>query len=85
MIQIGTNFEIERDKYQWILVEWRDGINPKTKESTRSPHKTYHATLEQVAGVVVDRGCEDCESLQEMVAIMADVKSILVTKLEAAS
>ncbi len=77
-MKINEDFEVERDAYQWILTQWRDGINPKTKEPTRSKRQTYHATLEQVCGVIVERQCGQCESLSEIIALMKDVKQALM-------
>ena len=84
MMKINDDFEMKRDNYQWILTHWKDGIKPKTKEPTRTPRITYHATIEQVASVIVERTAGECGSLQEIVELMAGVKSFLVQKIEVA-
>ena len=84
MIKINENMEIKRDNYQWILTEWRDGFNEKTQKPTRNARTTYHATFEQVAGVVVERACGECESLEGLKALVTSCKLLLVEKLEEA-
>lgn len=67
MIKIGDRFEISRDKYQWLLSEWKDGVNPKTKEPTRTKYTTYHGTTKQVAQVMLARSIGNPTTLEELI------------------
>lgn len=67
-------FFAKKDKYQWILTQMIEGKdkdgNPKmqTKE-------TYHGTLHQVCGVIIDRKCGKCGSLEEVKQLLIDAKN----------
>jgi hypothetical protein len=74
MIKINEDFEFERDPHQWILHEWRDGVNPKTKEPTRVEKVTYHGTLHQVCCEVIERYAGSCDSLQEVMKAIESTK-----------
>ena len=84
MIKINERFECERDQYGWKLHEWRDG---KDKDGNSKLHKstTYHATLEQICSVVVDRSAGSCQSAAELRALLMDAERLLVGKVEAIS
>lgn len=64
MIKINERFEFERGDQCWSLHEWKDGINPKTKEPTRSKTTTYHSQLDHLCTAVIDRSAGDVESIQ---------------------
>lgn len=75
MIKVNDRFSIDNDKYNWILLETytgkdRDG-NPKkhTKE-------TFHANLGQIAQEIIDRGCKECDSLEQIMDLLADAATI---------
>ena len=73
MIKINDRFSIERDQYNWLLHEWRDGQdkdgNPKKQKST-----TYHATIQQVFNAVLDRSAGRCESIEELRDLLKSLK-----------
>lgn len=72
MITINDRFQFERADQCWELHEWKDGINPKNKQPTRSKHTTYHASVMQICTVVLDRASGGAESL---VGLMATIKN----------
>lgn len=53
-MKINDDWEAERDNYGWHLKHWRDSINPKTKESSRTYRSSYHANLEQCMDYILD-------------------------------
>jgi len=55
MIKVNDRFEFEKDTYGWKLHDWSDGVNPKTKEPTRTKRTTYHPNVIQVCNAVIDR------------------------------
>ena len=57
---------MERDTYGWTLTYWRKGINPKTKEPTRNPTKSYHGTLAQALLYALDKNVGEAQNLQEL-------------------
>jgi hypothetical protein len=81
MIKINEDFEFERDPQQWVLHEWRDGVNPKTKEPTRVEKITYHGTLHQVCSAVIERNSGKCESLKEVMKAIEATKADLLTSI----
>ncbi len=77
MIKINDRFEFERGDQCWNLHEWKDGVNPKTKEPTRSKTTTYHSKLEQVCSAVIDRELGKAEELSEIAKLLWVVKEEL--------
>jgi len=59
MIKVNDRFEFQRDTYGWKLHDWSDGVNPKTKEATRTKRTTYHPNIIQVCNAVIDRQAGD--------------------------
>lgn len=48
-MRLSNKWSIEGGQGDYILVERRDGKNPKTGEPTTSEHKTYHPSLDHCA------------------------------------
>lgn len=67
MITINDRFEFERGDQCWNLHEWRDGVNPKTKEPTRNKTTTYHSKLEQICNAVIDRSAGGMDSIHGVI------------------
>lgn len=76
MIKINKDFEIERYNHGWKLVQWFDGVNPKTQEPTRNSKNTYYPTVEQVCNQVLERSIGGCSDIEQV------LESILVAKAE---
>jgi hypothetical protein len=66
IIKLNDQFEIHRDSYNWILVEWRDGFN-KDGEPTITGKNSYHPNLKMISRYLLDEQAKDCESLQEII------------------
>lgn len=84
MIKINEDFEFEWDGTQWILHQWRDGINPRTKEPTRAAKQTYYPTLIQLCSKVVELNAAAADNLLGMVANMRSVEHGLRMAIEKA-
>ena len=80
MIRINNRFEIDRDKYCWHLIEWRDGIGKGKNEGKpiRTSHTTYHANLTQVCNEVIERSAGNVDSLAAIPAMLEQVKGELL-------
>lgn len=80
MIQLDDEFEFCRDKYGWILHQWRDGKdkqgNPKKQKSI-----TYWSNLRQVAEYIIDRRAGNCESMRELTELFRLASRNLSSKL----
>ncbi|MCP4103905.1 MAG: hypothetical protein GY750_21170 [Lentisphaerae bacterium] len=76
MIKFNEKFSFEKDKYCWQLHEFYMGKG-KDKKPKMQKNTTYHATLEQVCGVIIDRSCGDCESLEEIKALLQNATETL--------
>lgn len=86
VIHIGEDMTLERDAYQWILTRYWDGkVNPKTGESKRQSKQTYHATLDQVAGWVLNYYSERCESLEDLRRLYSEAQTDIAVKLSTAA
>ena len=53
-MKINENWEAVRDTYGWQLKQWRDGVNTKTGEPTRTYVSSYHPNLEQCFNHIID-------------------------------
>ena len=81
MIKVNDDFEIRTDPYNWILDEWFDG---KDKEGNlrRQKRTTFHANLEQICGVIIDRSASKCESLDEIIHLLKNCIEVLKVNVE---
>jgi len=60
IIKINEDFEMYRDKHQWILWHWTDG-ETKDGDPKRQKRETYHGSLEQVCSVIrITRASVQC-------------------------
>jgi len=82
MIKVNPRFEFERDTYGWKLHDWSDGVNPKTREPTRTKRTTYHPNLEQVCNAVIDREAGD-KYVSTFGEILMSIKHSKIELLEA--
>lgn len=64
-IVINNDYAISRDRYQWILIQYKDGEN-KQGEPIRSEHTTYHASLLQICNTILNRAEESITSIEEL-------------------
>jgi len=71
MIKVDDRFEFEKDKYQWLLHEWREGQD-KDGNAKRQKSTTYHGSLDQVARTIIDRKAGDCEDMEGLFAMLHD-------------
>jgi len=81
MIKVNDRFEFERGQYDWQLHEStpskdKDG-NPSVKRKT-----TYHPNMKQICGVIIDRSCGDCGSLQQIFSLLTDNEFFFACKIE---
>jgi len=65
MIKINDKFSVERDKYQWLLTESKDGIG-KDKQPIVTTRTTYHGTLKQCCNEIAERMMGDYSSIAEL-------------------
>ena len=76
MIKINETFSVEKDKYQWLLIETKDGLN-KLKEPIKTTRTTYHGTLKQCCKVMMESVVGECESVQQIVDALGFFESTL--------
>jgi len=81
-IKYNDRFEFTRDKYQWILTEWKDGVSRKTKKPIRAKRTTYHGNIEQICNTIIDRSLDACEDLQELMDHLKRTRSQLKARLD---
>jgi hypothetical protein len=82
MINVNDRFEFKYDGIQWVLDEWRDGVNPKNGEPTRTKKTTYHASLKQVCSSVLNRMLGDCEDMKELIHLLEFSGGVIRTLVE---
>ena len=71
MIKINDKFSVERDKYQWLLIESKDGIG-KNEQPIVTTRTTYHGTLKQCCNEIAERMMGECESVKEIKKALND-------------
>lgn len=84
MIKINDDFEFEWDGMQWVLYQWRDGVNPKTKKPSRRARPTYYPTLHQLCCRVVELNAAAADSMLGMVSNMRSVEQSLLLAIQRA-
>jgi len=77
MINYSSRFSFERDAYNWLLHDWRDGED-KDGNATRTKKTSYHPSLAYVCKEIIDRSAGECESLEEVLVMLSDLKGALV-------
>jgi phosphoribosylaminoimidazole-succinocarboxamide synthase len=70
MIIINEKFSTERDKYQWLLHEAKQGAS-KEGEPIVTTSTSYHSNLKAVCNEVANRQLGECESAEEVAAALA--------------
>ena len=80
MIKINDKFSVERDKYQWLLHESKDGIG-KDKQPIVTTRTTYHGTLKQCCNEIAERMMGECESVTEILKALDSFDRALDGKL----
>lgn len=84
MIKVNDRFEFERDTYGWKLHDWSDGVNPKTKEPTRTKRTAYHPNIIQVCNAVIDReaGSEEVNDIQMVLMYISSAREELLSAIK---
>ena len=73
---INSEYRIEADEHNWVLIQTR--VDKKTGKRSKSGHKTYWATLQQVVNKMVTlevREIEDLKAVADSVDLIS--KNIL--------
>lgn len=81
MIKVNEDFEFEKDKFQWILHEWKDSES-KEGEAKRVKTTTYHGSLEQVCNRIVQNSAGKCESVSEIIDVIDNAKRDILTAIK---
>ncbi len=76
MIKINDKFSVERDKYQWLLIESKDGLSKK-QEPIVTTRTTYHGTLKQCCNEIAERMMGECESVQGIETLLESIETII--------
>lgn len=71
MIQINDKFSTERDKYQWLLHEEKDGLG-KDDQPITTTRTAYHPNLKAVCNEVINRSLGECENVNEIKKALND-------------
>ncbi len=83
-MQINENYQLESDKWQWILKSRYLG---KDKDGNPKYHwkETYHRTLDQVAEKVVNLEAKKVDSLEQILVVLPELIGQLSKSLESAT
>ena len=68
-IKISDKWEVRRDNHNWILREWYEGLEAKTKLPKMHNRETYHPNLRQVAYFVMDKAYGECPTLESIIEL----------------
>ncbi len=74
---INKNYEIKRDKYNFIITEHKYGSNPKTGLPTHSETNKYYPTLELACNYVLSANIKVAD-MQTIIDTIAEAKSAIV-------
>ena len=80
MINLHENWDLDSDKYQWVLINKREGKDSKGNIKTHND-KSYHGTLKQVVRFILDTESKAADSLSSMVDIIAKVSDTIESTL----
>lgn len=79
MIRINERFSVEkRDKFNWVVHEWYEGVSRKTKEITISSHKSYHANFRQATAHILNQYSGECRTVEELTELFNNAVDIVV-------
>lgn len=81
MVKINKRFEFERDSKCWLLYEWKDGINSKTKDPTRNRTICYYTDLIHVLNAIIDRSCDAADNVTTIIDIILKTRKEIVVAL----
>ena len=65
-IELAPNFAIKRDTYGWVLIEYKEGTNRKTKDKIITEHYRYYPKLHQILSETLDVQAGYCKDIQEL-------------------
>ena len=81
MIKFNEEFSFERDKYNWILDQTVPGHDKDG--APKDQHRyTYHGTLAQACGTIIELSVARCETLEEVIHLLTHAKEELVNHVE---
>jgi len=78
-IKINEDFSLNSDPNQWILIEYRDGVNKKNGEATRTPYPCYPGTLMQACMKIVDHSAMKCQTAEDIILAILVAKEDIQT------
>lgn len=83
MIKINDTYLVERDKYQWVLIERRPpGAHPITGEIGKadSESRSYHSNFGQAMKHAADQSCQGVETFLSLeriyLSLVADLERV---------
>lgn len=78
---VKGRFEAYRDKYQWVLTEhYKKLPTEKIPSGGMASRDSYHSTLDQVCGAVIDRMAGECRTLSEIKDLLENCLDTIVDK-----
>lgn len=80
MIKLHPNWDLDNDKYQWILINKREG---KDKDGNTKTHedKTFHRTLDQVNEKILNEEMKAAEDLTMLLSVVNNVSRTMTKTL----
>lgn len=75
--KINDVFSMKRIPRNWVVLEWVDGYDPRSKKETRRQKTSYHGSVYQVCTAVLNKSLENIESLEDVADIIHSTKQEL--------
>ncbi len=79
MIKFNERFSAERDNFGWILRETKTSTT-KTGDKVLKDTQTYAVNFEGVCAQVIDRSIACCDTVEEALAALKDIKGFLASE-----
>lgn len=84
-VKINDDYDIKRDKFQWILTHWTDGVG-KAGDNKGKPirvkRESFHASVTQICREILDRELGNCETVADMRNLLENAVSELTGYVE---
>jgi len=88
MIEVNKTYGIQRYRYGWELhtrtTSTEDNMvaGRLIEAGSVSSKTTFHSSMKQLAGRLIDIHIEECESMEELVALLNKAEDIIVERMK---
>ena len=74
-IKINNDIYLSSDRNNWIVTIFKEGVNPKTKEPTRTSRDKYFATLLSALNYLLSEEPKKAKTISDVILAINKAKS----------